>query len=338
MSGLFRRIRGSRPAAPEESSQPTETAPARPAATRSQGDARGGPFADPARPGDARGGLFADPARPGDAPLDPQPSAPATGDAPLGDAAFPGDPAPGAGEPLLPAPIPAATAPAPTVDPALAAYRDLPAGLDPDELRREIDTKRRGRVRRRLRYLERARHLLLRDLGGLVYELQRSGGRPEGEQALVDAKVRRLLGLDAEARGLRDLLGSEPGETVLREPGIGGACPRCGELFASEANFCASCGLPVSERARRRAQALAAAGECGAAGEPQDPAGEDEAAGGPRSAAGGAASPGAETAGGRREPDSEPAEARTQVLPPEPRDEAPGEGRAYATAARVPPP
>jgi hypothetical protein len=38
----------------------------------------------------------------------------------------------------------------------------------------------------------------------------------------------------------------------VREPGIGGTCPNCGELHASEASWCANCGTPLSERARRR--------------------------------------------------------------------------------------
>jgi len=35
---------------------------------------------------------------------------------------------------------------------------------------------------------------------------------------------------------------------VLREPGIGGTCPRCGELHASEARFCSRCGLDLTAR------------------------------------------------------------------------------------------
>ena len=37
------------------------------------------------------------------------------------------------------------------------------------------------------------------------------------------------------------------GTTVVREPGVGGTCPRCGELHASDARFCAHCGLDLAK-------------------------------------------------------------------------------------------
>src|SRR3954470_17660482 len=121
----------------------------------------------------------------------------------------------------------------------------LPAGIAPDDLERRGATARRSRLRRRARFLRRARELALRDLGGLVYEARR---REQDGGALVEEKVRRLAALDEELRALDEELGAPRGETVLREPGIGGTCPRCGELHASEARFCSHCGLDLTAR------------------------------------------------------------------------------------------
>ena len=59
-------------------------------------------------------------------------------------------------------------------------------------------------------------------------------------------KVAQLAVLDEELRGLETELGAPRGDTVLREPGVGGTCPRCGELHASDARFCSSCGLDLT--------------------------------------------------------------------------------------------
>ena len=73
--------------------------------------------------------------------------------------------------------------------------------------------------------------------------------------------------IDAELRDLEAALGTPRGETILREPGVGGTCPRCGELHASDATFCAHCGANLAEaaaeaepakQARRRAGRAAA--------------------------------------------------------------------------------
>jgi hypothetical protein len=106
---------------------------------------------------------------------------------------------------------------------------------------------RRGRLRKRLRFLDRERELLLRDLGGLVYEIHRSGtsGDREHHRALVAGKVSRLAALDAELESGLAALGEARGDTVLREPGIGGLCPRCGEIHGSDARFCSACGFPL---------------------------------------------------------------------------------------------
>jgi hypothetical protein len=123
---------------------------------------------------------------------------------------------------------------------------DLPAGVDPSELAAAPDSSaRRGRLRRRVRYLRAVRELLLRDLGGFVHEAHRSEAGVEGHRALLETKSRRLSTLDLEVRTLESHLGEAHGQTVLRRAGIGGSCPQCGELHGSEARFCSRCGNPL---------------------------------------------------------------------------------------------
>ena len=113
----------------------------------------------------------------------------------------------------------------------------------------------RGRLRRRLRYLRRVRELQLRDLGGLVYETYRMS-RPR--QDLVERKVGALAATDAELTGLEHALDDVRPLRELREPGIGGQCPRCGELFGTDARFCSHCGAGLA------GEAAAALGQFGA--------------------------------------------------------------------------
>jgi hypothetical protein len=148
---------------------------------------------------------------------------------------------------------------------ARAPATDVPAGLDAGALARQENVRRRGRARRRLRYLERAREVLLRDLGGLVFEIHRSGELGRHDE-LVAVKAQRLLQVDAEARELANGLGRPWGEVVLRKPGLGGTCPRCGELHGSDARFCSHCGLALtgsatSSTAADRATGSTASGE-----------------------------------------------------------------------------
>ena len=100
----------------------------------------------------------------------------------------------------------------------------------------------RGAMRRRLRYLRQARELGFRDLGGLVFD-QHKFDRQNVD--LVRGKVSALAAVDAELRVLEEALGEKRDITELREPGIT-ACPRCGTLHGSDANFCPSCGLALS--------------------------------------------------------------------------------------------
>jgi hypothetical protein len=99
----------------------------------------------------------------------------------------------------------------------------------------------RGRMRRRARFLSRARELAYRDLGGLVFSLHRFGQRND---ALVMAKLSTLGHIDAELRTLEGGLRERHDVTVLREAGIT-ACARCAAIHSSEDNFCPNCGLSL---------------------------------------------------------------------------------------------
>jgi hypothetical protein len=130
--------------------------------------------------------------------------------------------------------------------------RDLPAGVDLDELRDvPADSATRGKLRRRIGYLRQVRELLLRDLGGFYAEAHRSEQGPDAHRRLLDAKARRLTTLDAEVRELEARLSEPHAETVLRQPGIGGTCPECGELYGSGARYCSRCAAPLTGRAAR---------------------------------------------------------------------------------------
>src|SRR3954467_11797908 len=120
----------------------------------------------------------------------------------------------------------------------------VPAGAEPADPAAppQPTFRNRGRLRRRMRFLRRVRELGYRDLGGLVFDQHRFH-RPSED--LVRAKVAALAAVDAELRALEDALRDRRDITELREPGIT-ACPRCGTLHGSDANFCPSCGLALS--------------------------------------------------------------------------------------------
>lgn len=133
------------------------------------------------------------------------------------------------------------TSPPEAADPDDAAHPD--AGSR-DE-RRRLDFRARGRLRRRARYLRRLREIQLRDIGGLVLELQRFGrNRPE----LVAAKLEAASLTAEELRALEQALGEGHAIRELREPGIGGACLTCGAVYGSSDRFCASCGRLLDGR------------------------------------------------------------------------------------------
>ncbi|MGH2904775.1 MAG: zinc ribbon domain-containing protein, partial [Solirubrobacteraceae bacterium] len=105
--------------------------------------------------------------------------------------------------------------------------------------------RERGRMRRRARFLRKARELAYRDLGGLVYNLHRLGQRND---PLVLAKLSTLSQIDSELRTLEAALAEHQPLTVLRDAGIA-ACPRCAAIHGSEDRFCPNCGLAMDRRA-----------------------------------------------------------------------------------------
>lgn len=119
---------------------------------------------------------------------------------------------------------------------------DRPAALDQPLVAPTAPSFReRGRLRRRLRYLRRARELGFRDLGGLVFDLHRFGR--EGS-ALIAGKLQTLMAVDAELRALETAVDDRRDHVVLREAGIAG-CTRCAALHGSDAHFCPNCGLAL---------------------------------------------------------------------------------------------
>jgi hypothetical protein len=100
-------------------------------------------------------------------------------------------------------------------------------------------------MRRRARFLRRARELAYRDLGGLVFNLHRFGQRND---ALVMAKLTTLGHIDTELRTLETALDEHRSITVLREAGIT-ACARCAAIHSSEDHFCPNCGLSLGRHA-----------------------------------------------------------------------------------------
>jgi len=117
--------------------------------------------------------------------------------------------------------------------------------VDPTGQEEQIGFGSRGRTRRRVRFLRKARELAYRDLGGLVFNLHRFGQRND---PLVVAKLSMLDRIDGELRTLESTLEQRQPVTVLREAGIT-ACPRCAAIHASEDRFCPNCGLPVGRHA-----------------------------------------------------------------------------------------
>jgi hypothetical protein len=138
--------------------------------------------------------------------------------------------------------------------PVIAADPDVPAGVDPAAAATQPPKGRRGRLRRRLRYLRRARELMLRDLGGLLYEVHRTGGGDVSAHGhVIGAKVQRIANVDAEAEAIESALAAPRAESVVFQPGVGGTCDHCGELYGSSALFCSNCGVPTSPEARETA-------------------------------------------------------------------------------------
>jgi hypothetical protein len=304
MSGLFRRLSGRRSSGPEDRAQRAAEAGAAdaPASIPAEPGGHQSLLSDPAAPTrvlphsqaeqaaaptPAQGPHATPPAGPGPAPTHPG-SAPADAQptAPVYPVPAPANAQPTA--PVHPVPGPVGAQPAAAVPPAHAEapaqqpplpVADLPAGLDPDELANApATTARRGKLRRRIAFLRAAREVLLRDLGGFVYELHRTANDNEADahRRLREMKIERLARIDAELHALEWRLDDVRRQVLVREPGIGGECPNCTELYATGAHFCSNCGLPLSEGARR-AEAERLAAEPAAAGPEPAPAAAEPA-------------------------------------------------------------
>jgi hypothetical protein len=171
-----------------------------------------------------------------DAPTDTQDAA--TAQVPAVDAAAPAEPAPTTEQPAVDETAAATPEEAPAPTEPQAPADTVPGDETPGFIER-------GKLRRRLRFVRRARELALRDLGGLVFDLHRFGRE---RNDLVEQKLGALATLDSEMRALQALLDEHPDVTVLHEPGVA-TCPRCGALHASDAAYCSACGLPVGHGA-----------------------------------------------------------------------------------------
>ncbi len=149
----------------------------------------------------------------------------------------------------------------------------VPDSPQPPRLR----ARERGRARRRLRYLRQVRELQLRDAGGFVFDLYRFG---EQRDALVRAKLDALIATDKEIRSLEARLGVAGRVQEIRQPGVGGTCANCGAFHASEASFCAHCGVELKtavEAAPAASVVFAARAEPLAAAAEEDAQADEEA-------------------------------------------------------------
>jgi hypothetical protein len=136
--------------------------------------------------------------------------------------------------PVQPAPgEPVAPAPEQPVEPGRPGFRE------------------RGRLRRRLRYLRKLRELQVRDLGGLVFDLRRFERKRDD---LVAQKIDQIRATDNELRVLETALEERRDLRDVREPGIGGTCPRCFALYGSNDRFCANCGAALGGAVQGPAQ------------------------------------------------------------------------------------
>jgi hypothetical protein len=104
----------------------------------------------------------------------------------------------------------------------------------------------RGRLRRQVRFLRKQRELQMRDLGGLIFDMYRFGSK---RQDLVREKLRLMFDADRELRVFEAMLGGRRAPLEVREPGVGGSCPRCLTLYSTDAHYCWRCGLALTEEA-----------------------------------------------------------------------------------------
>jgi hypothetical protein len=109
---------------------------------------------------------------------------------------------------------------------------------------RRLGFRERSRLRRRVRFLRKRRELELRDLGGLIFDMYRFGSK---RQDLVRDKLQSMFAADRELREFEHLLAGRQRRVNLREAGVGGACPRCQQLYSTDAQFCSNCGETVTD-------------------------------------------------------------------------------------------
>lgn len=167
-------------------------------------------------------------------------------------AASPAPPQPGA-------PLPAtdlsarlqADQPASASAPAPAAPPQPPAADAVAAPARRPGFRARGRMRRRLRYLRKLRELQVRDLGGLVFDLRRFERKRDD---LIAQKMDQIRACDDELHALELALDERRELRDVREPGIGGTCPRCFAVFGSADRFCANCGAALGGAVQGPAQ------------------------------------------------------------------------------------
>ena len=148
----------------------------------------------------------------------------------------------------------AATAAAPAAAPASAAQSDAAQTAETvvtEPAPRRPGFRARGRMRRRLRYLRKLRELQARDLGGLVFDLRRFERKRDD---LIAQKIDHIRACDDELRALELALGERRDLRDVREPGIGGTCPRCFAVFGSADRFCANCGAALGGAVQGPAQ------------------------------------------------------------------------------------
>lgn len=171
--------------------------------------------------------------------------------------------------PVAPGPVPAAA----DATPATAETAVMPAETAP----RRPGFRARGRLRRRLRYLRKLRELQVRDLGGLMFDLRRFERKRDD---LVAQKIDHIRACDDELRALEQALAERRDLRDVREPGVGGTCPRCFAVFGSADRFCASCGAALGGAVQGPAQVPPA--PVPAAAPPSAPPPPQQGASGPR--------------------------------------------------------
>ncbi|MCW2951554.1 MAG: hypothetical protein JWQ48_724, partial [Conexibacter sp.] len=151
-----------------------------------------------------------------------------------------------------PAAIPATPAEAPPSPPGETPPADATPPEQPESPKdRRAGFRERGKMRRRLRYLRKVRELQVRDLGGLAFDLRRFERKRDD---LVAQKIDQIRASDDELRALEQVLDERRELRDVREPGIGGTCPRCFALFGSADRFCSHCGAALGGAVQGPAQ------------------------------------------------------------------------------------